>query len=1019
MLKMSQYSIMIMIAFGFLIYLIAPTHALIHQINGAQNKTFYLDPLNASYDFSDNSFYAENASLTHPNIIFNGADEGIDPPKLTDTNFILGYNNINFTENIFSFELNISYLVNDDYSCNQDTDCDTSFCMADYDVANGKFCAKDSTSCVHKIFGDTATQYNDGGTSGGYECDAGIWKVEDDYPCTLDADCASGDCMADYDVANGKFCAKDSTSCVHKIFGNTATQYNDGDDSGNYECDTGTWKLEDDQPCTLNTECISDYCRSDYKFANGKFCAQDSTSCVHKIFGYTATQFDDGEKYKSQKCNSGSWNFMDTDGDGVGDDVDSCPGTPGGCTIGSGDINATNGCPIDPVSGYHIKAGVISSCPHSSIPVDPEKSSCLEAGIADSLDILFFLETGGIETRINNLSDCNLQTGTDGWHDISDSRNYCEFQIPGSTTPGNYNLMAKYTIDAINYSKIFHGAFSVLAICSVASICSHGGHIQGSNVLTPGTITFNKPFTTDAGVYITCKGANGTISGVSQYISQCSNGAAGSTTNPGLFAWTYASSNLLLTLGYGDNQYQGGTFESRPSHRNNLFTSNMGYRWTSNLGWSRGAAANTVDDFYTFDYCTDYRVYVDYLDNICDSPDYICPNNGVQCNVGSLDTEGFVALTNYTITIIDPAVDITTNSATTNYSVSEPYDSSIKKVHVWSIKNSGIGKLNVSNIAVTCPSGLACTSSPTTDMILDDSGAELNINTQFTLPCEYSVTDYPITLTFNITDKYGLECSPAHTETITTTIVQANVSDNSRAACECYTGKDNLWDDSGAGCCDPGDCWLSGDKAWFCENSKIIKGAELCQQKYICDEVWYWNISTWSERLPDGCGCESSEDCENGQCIAGMCLALVNPNLSFSSTSFTAELGSKHQAVISIKNNIMVEDTIRLRLYGTPEKILFWTKFENNEKVIDISLNAYEEKLIPIEIFAGEIGTYKLTIFAESTLSSTLYTRDEQAIHIVQKDQDLTSRTPGLNAVSILIILLIIASICTLHKMND
>jgi len=137
----------------------------------------------------------------------------------------------------------------------------------------------------------------------------------------------------------------------------------------------------------------------------------------------------------------------------------------------------------------------------------------------------------------------------------------------------------------------------------------------------------------------------------------------------------------------------------------------------------------------------------------------------------------------------------------------------------------------------------------------------------------------------------------------------------------------------------------------------------------------------------------------------------VNPNLSFSSTSTTAEIGSKTQAIITIKNNMAVGDTIKLTLYGTPEKILFWTKFTNNEQEIDISLNAYEEKIISLEIFAGEIGTYKVTAFAESTLSSTLYAKDDQTIQIVNKEQGITSRTPGLNAVSIYLLLLTAAII--------
>ncbi len=840
-----------------------------------------------------------------------------------------------------------------------------------------------------------------------------------DAPCTEDANCTSNHCESDYEIANGMFCAQDGTSCVHKKPADTnATQYDDGDEGGNYKCDSGAWGLKNDYPCNVNSDCYSAFCRSDYEAANGKFCAQDGTSCVHKKPADTeATQYDNGDKYKGRKCITGTWNLQDADSDEVCDEDDSCPNTPGGCNVGNGKIDATTGCPVEPVSGYHIKAGVVDSCPASSIPVDPQESDCLEAGIVNSLDILFFLKTGAAETGINNLSDCNLQSGTVGWHDQSDGNKYCEFGIPATTVPGVYELLAKYTINGINYEKVFHPGFNVTAACSLSSVCSHGGHILGNNTLTAGTITFDKPFTTDAGVYITCEGAKGTISGVQTYTAQCSNGVTGGATNPGLFAWTYAHSNPFVTLGYADNQFQGGTFATNQSHRDNLFTTNKGYQWTTNLGWGGGAAANSVNDFYAFDNCSSYRAYVDYIDNMCDAPDYICPNNGGICDIGSLDTEGFVALTNYDITIINPSVDLSANPVTDTYYVCDPYIPSKKKSYSWSVINNGTGKLNLSNIAVTCPPKLACISSPTMDIIVDDGNTEIIINTNFTLPCEYSVTSYPITLTFDVIDYYGLGCHPTGTETVTTTIIQGNVSDDSPASCECYTGKNNLWD-NGLGCCDSTDCWLSGDKTWICDNGHRIEGTNFCEEEHACEKTWYWNKSLWAEKLPTGCGCEDSEDCESGECITGVCLELANPNISFSSGSFTIELGSKVQTVISIENNIAVEDTIKIAIHTHPGKMEFWTEFTNGKNEIDISLNAYEEKLIPIEIFGGETGTYKLTLYGTSKLVPSLYGKDEQNIMIVAKESGINSRSPGLQLLSV-ITLLLIAGFLALGKRKN
>ncbi len=178
------------------------------------------------------------------------------------------------------------------------------------------------------------------------------------------------------------------------------------------------------------------------------------------------------------------------------------------------------------------------------------------------------------------------------------------------------------------------------------------------------------------------------------------------------------------------------------------------------------------------------------------------------------------------------------------------------------------------------------------------------------------------------------------------------------------------------------------------------------------------NGGTFTTILRDDCKCEDSHDCKTGKCIAGQCLVIINPDILFTSTGATAELGSKTHLVISIKNNLAVSDTIKIRLYGTPEKMLYWTKFKNNNQEIDITLDAYEEKRIPIEIFAGKTGTYKLTTSGISTLVQTLYAKDVQTIHIVNKDQDITSRTPGLNAVSILLLILLTATIISAKKNN-
>ncbi len=212
--------------------------------------------------------------------------------------------------------------------------------------------------------------------------------------------------------------------------------------------------------------------------------------------------------------------------------------------------------------------------------------------------------------------------------------------------------------------------------------------------------------------------------------------------------------------------------------------------------------------------------------------------------------------------------------------------------------------------------------------------------------------------------------------------------DYSVDACECITGRNDYWDYGRVECCNPGDCWISSDRTWVCDDGVRKYGGDFCEELSACGEEWYWNKTAWADKLPLGCECGISEDCENNHCIVGLCLNPVNPNITFSSESVTADLGSEVQIVILVKNNLAVKDTIKIRLYANPEKVLHWSKFEN-----------------PIDVFAGEIGTYKMMIYANSELIPSLDEKDVQNFQVVHRDQGITSRTPGLGWSGVVIVL--------------
>lgn len=229
--------------------------------------------------------------------------------------------------------------------------------------------------------------------------------------------------------------------------------------------------------------------------------------------------------------------------------------------------------------------------------------------------------------------------------------------------------------------------------------------------------------------------------------------------------------------------------------------------------------------------------------------------------------------------------------------------------------------------------------------------------------------------------------------------------DYSVEACECLTGQNDYWDYGKVECCNPGDCWISSDRKWICDDGVRKDGGEFCEELSACGEEWFWNKTIWADKLPLGCRCVISDDCENNNCVVGLCLNPVNPDITFSSDSVTADLGSDMQIVIHVKNNLAVRDNIKIRLYASPEKVLHWSKFENGENEITVALGEYEEKLIPIDVFAGEIGTYKMMIYANSELIPSLDAKDEQHLQVVHRDRGITSRTPGIGWSGVVLIL--------------
>ena len=172
-------------------------------------------------------------------------------------------------------------------------------------------------------------------------------------------------------------------------------------------------------------------------------------------------------------------------------------------------------------------------------------------------------------------------------------------------------------------------------------------------------------------------------------------------------------------------------------------------------------------------------------------------------------------------------------------------------------------------------------------------------------------------------------------------------------------------------------------------------------------------------RKSDGCDCSSNTECMNTPCVLGICMKAKDPSLKFYlSNPETIETGNYWTLILWLKNNMDTEDTIRLELTGIPEKIEYWSSFENNKKSIDIRLGPQEEKFTIIKTFAGKVGTYRLHVVGKSLSIPTYSNHTSKQINIVEKkDPELFSKTPGLNTVSYIIAILM--SLLVMQKIKS
>ncbi len=510
------------------------------------------------------------------------------------------------------------------------------------------------------------------------------------------------------------------------------------------------------EPCTKDDECETGHCAVDYD-GSGAWC-MPKTSCAHNGIEYKDGSYAPEclSKTSTWKCSAGIWQefncgrwsvcksgkclLKDSDGDGVPDKYDLCPGTPAGCEV------YANGCPKVPFK-YHIKNDISSSCPGSSIPVDPEHY-CLST--SQDPKIKFYVGS----VLANSEPYCDPLYGTEGWHDVEDGRNYCEFPIPESIKPGKYTLYAEYELGGRTYKDVVESGFVVKSSCSTRTRCSHGGHMESNP--TYNIVFSNGQCKVSGGIYYCKNGATVSLTSISRVVPHCSDGARASARPPGLLAWVYSGNVFLAEK---DNKYAGcSLWNPSVNNRGYLFRLKVGFRWACNIGWASGAKYNHINNIYTFNKSGKYTLYVDLINAVCDSPDYICPTNcrgsRCLCYIGTMrgDQWGFQNLGKYKIVVVDPELKfISTPSSPIKL------DGSPSLTLTWKIRNTGIGDIDI-KVAPVCPAGWKCVVDPTRVRNVKENS---NVTITLTIynkkpPAMVNANRIPVGINISYSDSYGL-----------------------------------------------------------------------------------------------------------------------------------------------------------------------------------------------------------------------------------------------------------------------
>lgn len=420
-------------------------------------------------------------------------------------------------------------------------------------------------------------------------------------------------------------------------------------------------------------------------------------------------------------------------------------------------------------SEVNFQINVEESYPGSGVPIDPDSAFWSED---TEVDFNYSLEKGGESIDISNHYEDGLCDfyGDEGWH-LGDDY-FCGTEIPDNIeTNSDYDLVAEWNIRGEN-KRVIDDSFAINEITSwYSNPMSHGGRVEGSPSIDA---AFEDEYTYHDGQMLTCAGNQLKVKNIDSVTARCSNGVT-STSTPPVVSFVNKDGEKVSTSNnnmFGDSNCKigGGVTRQQLFGTAGLSTDDMGYLPEDcNIKWQLGGTQSF--NVYNFDEAGDYNVFVDMVNAVSNSPDYICPartDNNNLCYQGSLkgDEHGWENVESYQVKVLNPQGD-TGFSFSSNveksgkYLKREDYTGDISGTA--SFENVGTGRIQIKSLNIECPDQGSCDSM--TDMPLEvDTGKSADLVWSAELPDDERVRG-PLKVEVTFDDAYGMDCSAEQTVT--------------------------------------------------------------------------------------------------------------------------------------------------------------------------------------------------------------------------------------------------------------